>query len=65
MGPRDAGTPKALLAAADLAMYQSKDSGGNAYRFWDLEMHERALQRVTIEAELHRALERDELLLHY
>ncbi len=46
-------------------MYQAKDSGGNAYRFFNLEMHERALERVTIEAELHRALERDELLLHY
>jgi diguanylate cyclase (GGDEF)-like protein len=65
LGPLDARSRQGLLAAADLAMYRVKDSGGNAYRFFDLEMHERALERVAIEAELHRALERDELLLHY
>ncbi len=65
VGPRDAGTPSSLLAAADLALYRVKDSGGDAYRFFDPEMHERALKRVTIEAALHRALEREELLLDY
>jgi diguanylate cyclase (GGDEF)-like protein/PAS domain S-box-containing protein len=65
LGPRDAGTRQGLLTAADLAMYRVKAGGGNGYRFFDLEMHERALDRVAIEAELHRALERDELLLHY
>jgi len=65
VAPRDGGTRQGLLAAADLAMYRVKASGGDAYRFFDLGMHERALERVTIEAELHRALERDELLLHY
>ncbi len=48
-----------------MALYRVKDSGGDAYRFFDPEMHERALERVTIEAALHRALERGELLLHY
>jgi diguanylate cyclase (GGDEF)-like protein len=63
--PRDAQSAQGLLAAADLAMYRVKDSGGDGYRFFDVAMHERALKRVSIEAELHRALERDELLLHY
>lgn len=65
LGPRDATTPQALLAAADLAMYRAKADGGGGYRFFDPAMQQRARDRMTIEADLHRALERDELLLHY
>jgi diguanylate cyclase (GGDEF)-like protein/PAS domain S-box-containing protein len=65
VGPRDAATPHALLAAADLAMYRAKSDGGGSYRFFDAAMHRRALDRVTIEGELHHALAHDELFLYY
>lgn len=65
IGPRDAATPRALLAGADLAMYRAKANGGGTYRFFDRAMHQRALDRVAIETGLRRAIEGDELLLDY
>ena len=64
LAPQDGATVDALLAAADRAMYGAKPVG-NHHRFFDPRMHERALQRRTIEMELHHALRRDELVLHY
>ena len=65
VGPRDASTPRALLAGADLAMYRAKASGAGTYRFFDRAMQQSAHDRLIIEAQLHRAIERDELLLYY
>lgn len=65
VAPRDASTPRALLAGADLAMYGAKAGGGGTYRFFDGAMQRRALDRVAIEAGLRRAIEGEELLLYY
>lgn len=45
-----------LLASADLAMYEAKQSGRNQLRFFELDMQERLEQRKLMDAELKQAL---------
>jgi len=54
-----------LLRNADTAMYQSKAAGRNTYSFFTKEMNNIILRRLEIEAQLHGALERDELEVYY
>lgn len=54
-----------LFSQADIAMYQAKKSGRNAMRFFDPEMQAAISQRAELEADLRRALQREELHLHY
>ena len=54
-----------LLKQADLAMYQAKNAGRNAIRFFDPSMQAVVNDRVQLEAELRLALMRQEYLLHY
>ena len=63
--PRDVEDIDALLQNADIAMYRAKDEGRNTYEFYAPEMDEHAAERLNMEVLLRRALERQELLLHY
>ena len=63
MFPRDGTTPEALIKNADIAMYQAKAKGG--YQAYDPQMNADNYQRLIEEAELRRAIERDELSLQY
>jgi diguanylate cyclase len=63
--PDDGEDAEALIKNADTAMYQAKDMGRQAYRFFEPNMNARAVERQSIEADLRRALERQELVLHY
>jgi diguanylate cyclase (GGDEF)-like protein/PAS domain S-box-containing protein len=53
-----------LLKRADLAMYEAKNAGRNAIRFYDPRMQELVTERATLESELRDALERDELTIY-
>jgi EAL domain-containing protein (putative c-di-GMP-specific phosphodiesterase class I) len=46
-------------------MYRAKDSGRNTYRFYSEDMTATALERIVLEWQLRRALNRGELCLHY
>ncbi len=63
--PVDGEDVEMLLAHADTAMYEAKKQGGNGYQVFARTMNASALQRLTLEGDLRRALEREELVLHY
>ncbi len=63
--PGDGADVETLLRNADAAMYHAKETGRNNYQFFTQDMNARALERLSLERSLRRALEREELRLHY
>jgi diguanylate cyclase (GGDEF)-like protein/PAS domain S-box-containing protein len=63
--PTDGTDPEILIKSADTAMYHAKESGRNNYQFFKSEMNVRAVERQVIEANLRRAIEKKEFVLHY
>lgn len=55
----------ALLKHADLAMYQAKDSGRNAVRFFDPMMQQAVENRAALEADLRGAVAKKQMHLYY
>jgi len=54
-----------LLRNADTAMYRAKGAGRARHAVFNADMHQSAVQLLEIESDLWRALERNELRLHY
>ena len=54
-----------LLKQADMAMYQAKDSGRNAVRFFDPAMQQAVESRAALEADLRHAVPDEQLHLYY
>ena len=54
-----------LLKRADLAMYQSKESGRNTLRFFDPAMQAAVEIRSRMEAEMRRGIQRGDFICHY
>ncbi len=63
--PGDGNTAESLIKHADIAMYRAKDMGRNTFQFYAPTMIARTLDRLSIEADLRHALERDEFVVHY
>ena len=63
--PKDGTDAPTLLKHADLAMYQAKELGAGTFRFFNPAMNVKMLERLLTETSLKRALERNELVLHY
>ena len=54
-----------LLRQADLAMYRAKAGGKDRHETFEPAMHATALARLELGAELRRALDQDNLIVHY
>ena len=54
-----------LLRDADIAMYQAKDKGRNSYQIFSWTMHAKVKQRLQLENDLRRALNKGEFKLVY
>lgn len=65
LAPYDGEDAETLLKNADAAMYQAKQRGKNTYQLYYEEMHAQALERLSLEADLRKALAKGEFLLHY
>lgn len=63
--PQDGEDASTLLRHADSAMFYAKDQGRNNYAFFTPEMNQAAARRLSIEQQMHSALERGEFYLHY
>ncbi|WP_437879561.1 bifunctional diguanylate cyclase/phosphodiesterase [Pseudomonas sp. LRF_L74] len=63
--PTDGDDVATLVKNADAAMYRSKAKGRNRAEFYTRDLTLQATERMTLEHELRRAVERQELSLHY
>jgi len=57
--------PDQVLRDADTAMYRAKEQGRGRYEIFNPAMHTEALKKLRLENELRRAIERQELRVHY
>ncbi|ACH38524.1 response receiver sensor diguanylate cyclase/phosphodiesterase, PAS domain-containing [Citrifermentans bemidjiense Bem] len=63
--PFDATTASDLIRNADGAMYQAKEQGRNGYQIYDESMNAKALERIILESQLHKALKEEEFIVYY
>jgi len=63
--PDDGADVDDLLKNAEKAMRHTKSEGKNNYQFYSESMNFFVLELLTLESDLHKALERDELVLYY
>jgi len=63
--PRDGNDGETLVRHADIAMYRAKQYGRSIFQVFSEEMQSNITHRMSLEANLRRALERDEFLLYY
>jgi diguanylate cyclase (GGDEF)-like protein/PAS domain S-box-containing protein len=63
--PNDGDSLDQLLQHADIAMYHAKHLGKNNFQFFTATINKRIHDRLALETRLHRALEKNEFLLHY
>jgi diguanylate cyclase len=66
LAPTDGSSPEALLNSANVACAKANDQGSKTrYEFFSEALTARAVERLTITNQLRRAIDNDELRLHY
>ena len=65
LGPADGRTVELLMRSADLALYRSKDQGGNTHHSYQHKLHANAEEKRLMEFELRNALDRGQLHVEY
>ena len=62
---RDYDSPEDIMRDADTAMYHAKSRGKARHELFDADMHARALDRLGLENDLRRAIDQQDLVVHY
>jgi EAL domain-containing protein (putative c-di-GMP-specific phosphodiesterase class I) len=65
MFPRDGGSVADLMRNSDVAMYSVKNAGRNDSAIYSPMLAGRGREKLELESALHKAIERNELVLHY
>jgi diguanylate cyclase (GGDEF)-like protein len=65
LAPDDGRDADTLIRNADLALYKAKSEGRNRYRLFEASMEAQARERRELEADMRKAMARDEFELHY
>ncbi len=65
ISPDDSSNVEGLLKAADTAMYHAKSSGKNHFLYYHSDMDAAGVDRLKLETDLRKAVERNELVLYY
>jgi len=63
--PENGGDKETLLRHAGIAMSHAKRQGRNCHRAYSQDLDTKTKHLLTLEGELHKALEREEFVLHY
>src|SRR5690606_9129922 len=63
--PGDGDDARSLMKKSDLAMYCAKDEGKNTFQFYTEAAGSMSIERLALETQLRRALEREEFTLQY
>jgi diguanylate cyclase (GGDEF)-like protein len=63
--PQDSDNEETILKNAEIAMYSAKNSGGNSYRFYSMQMNQQALERLSLEGYMVRGIEQGTFFLNY
>jgi diguanylate cyclase (GGDEF)-like protein/PAS domain S-box-containing protein len=63
--PDDGRAPQELIQSADAAMYQAKSSGRNNFKFYTSDLQRRAMEMLSTENGLRRAIDQQEFILEY
>ena len=63
--PEDGADAETLIKNADIALYHAKGLGKLNYQFYSVALNQAAHQRQTLERQLRKAMEAEQLYLHY
>ena len=63
--PRDGSSVVDLMRSADVAMYAAKSQGPNTHALYSPSLAGKGRAKIELESALHKAIERNELVLHY
>ncbi len=63
--PKDGRTSQALIKNVDSAMYVAKENGKNTHAYFDYSYNLKLTEKIEIQSELRKAIEREEFVLYY
>jgi diguanylate cyclase (GGDEF)-like protein/PAS domain S-box-containing protein len=63
--PDDSPDQETLMKHADVAMYLAKEHGKNNYQYYSEQTNRNSFERLALEVDLRKALQNQELVVHY